>query len=109
LHHIAIQSLVWILGPFDAGESPCLQYLKASGTHMERRYIRNAVTFDYRNFSMVEAGGVEINAPIENTQPIQKSKRWKRSGIRKRTQLERTWNMAFCATTVFVGLMKSIW
>ena len=34
-------------------------YQNACGTHLERRYTRNAVTFDYIDFNMVKAAGVE--------------------------------------------------
>jgi hypothetical protein len=56
---------------------------------------------------MVEAG-VEINAPIENTQPIQN----RNAENAPAPENALNWNVSgtwlFCATTVFVGLMKSI-
>ena len=46
---------------------------------------------------MVEAGGVGIFQGIENTEVIEKSRRTKRSRIRKRAKLERIWNAGFFA------------
>jgi len=47
---------------------------------------------------MVEAGGVGTFTLVENTQLIEKSTRSKRSGLRKRAQLERIWNVEFRST-----------
>ena len=43
---------------------------------------------------MVEAGGVGIFRPIENTKVIDESRSTKRSGSRNCAQLERIWNAA---------------